>query len=123
MAKHPICSSRRSDSAALLKSRVLVLAFALAMPGTAAAKAYVLFHSFNGSVFARFPHTFVELSGTLDGSGRIVHENYGYPVLHVTPAVLAGNVRGAVEAEDEEYSARPASISRCLSATSNITTL
>lgn len=64
----------------------------------------VLFHSFNGSVvFGRFPHAFIELTGTLDADGRAIHENYGYTAISTTPAILTGNVAGTIHVEEEKY--------------------
>lgn len=110
-----VCSrlSNRADSALPAKRggaprpgrwvRALVIAsIALLWPTVADAAVLLRFHSFTGSVFGRYPHAFIELSGTLD-SGRPVHENYGYTAVHVTPALLAGNVRGTIESENEGY--------------------
>jgi hypothetical protein len=73
----------------------------LLQPSLASAHVVAIFHSFNGSIFGRYPHAFVEFAGTLEEARRPVHENYGYTAIHVTPAVLSGNVRGTVESESD----------------------
>jgi len=100
-----ISFAARPDSAAQRLSRLFALACLalLLQPGGANAKVVVVFHSFNGSVFGRYPHTFVELTGTLDAGGNPVHENYGYTAVHVTSALLSGNVRGTVASERDDY--------------------
>lgn len=82
----------------------MVLAAAVCCwPTGATAHVVLAFHSFNGSVFGRFPHAFVEFSGTLDETGRVVHENYGYTAVTISPAILSGNVVGTIESEPEKY--------------------
>jgi hypothetical protein len=77
---------------------------ALGLPGTAGARVMLLFHSFNGSLFfGRFPHAFIELSGTLDADGRAIHENYGYTAVETSPAILSGNVVGTIHVEEDRY--------------------
>lgn len=96
----------RSFVSRLLQGRLFRLALALALgcsPAAASAHVVLVFHSFNGSFFGRYPHAFVELSGTLDESGQVVHENYGYTAVSVTPAILSGNVAGTIESEPEKY--------------------
>jgi hypothetical protein len=51
----------------------------------------------------RFPHTFVHLHGTLEGTGAKVDENYGYSAKSATPAVLAGPVEAIVMVEKPKY--------------------
>ena len=76
----------------------------MAAPGYASAHIMVLFHSFNGTLlFGRFPHAFIELTGTRDADGRPVHENYGYTPVTISPAILSGNVAGTIYVEDEKY--------------------
>ena len=60
------------------------------------------FHSFNGSVlFGRFPHTFIVLDGTLESTGEVINENYGFSARETTSAVLRGPVEHMVLAESE----------------------
>lgn len=52
----------------------------------------------------RFPHAFVELSGTLDSTGERVEANYGFTVRHqLGPSVLMGPVQGEVDSEGRDY--------------------
>jgi hypothetical protein len=86
-------------------ARVILLAIVCALaPATAQARVMLVFHSFNGSLFAgRYPHTFVELTGTLDGDGRVIHENYGYTGDGTAMQALAGPMRGTISVETDEY--------------------
>lgn len=87
-------------------ARAALLAFALAAaPALAQARVMVLFHSFNGSVFfGRYPHAFVELTGTLDGDGRAIHENYGYSAVGEDYGILMGKtVPGRITVEEDRY--------------------
>lgn len=104
MFRH-LFSTARADSPAHGRNRLAVLACLalLLLPGGAHARVVVVFHSFNGSMLGRYPHTFVELAGTLEAGGNPVHENYGYTAVHVTPALLSGNVRGTVASESDDY--------------------
>lgn len=79
------------------------LILALAWSGPAFAEVQIHFHSFNGSVlWGRYPHTFVVLEGTLDETGRVINENYGFSARRVTPAILSGPVEHMVLAESEK---------------------
>ena len=78
----------------------LVLVLALLWAGPALAEVTIHFHSFNGSVmFGRYPHTFIVLEGTLEESGAVVNENYGFSARVASPAVLSGPVEHMVLAE------------------------
>ena len=82
---------------------ILALA-ALLCASSAGAQVHVTFHSFNGSIFfGRYPHTFVSLDGTLDKSGQVIHENYGWSAKHVSPAVLTGPVFGEILHEKDKW--------------------
>ncbi|GIX19936.1 MAG: hypothetical protein KatS3mg120_1612 [Erythrobacter sp.] len=92
---------------AWLNRLVLMLALALLAAAPAAAAVRLHFHSFNGSVMAgRYPHAFIVLEGTLEESGRVVNENYGFFARSVGPAVLSGPVEHMVMSE------KPAQIAR-----------
>jgi len=76
----------------------------LALVHPALAQVRVAFHSFNGSMMGgRYPHTFVVLTGTLDETGAVVNENYGYTATSVGPAILMGNVAGTIMIEKPRY--------------------
>jgi hypothetical protein len=81
----------------------LRLVLALFWAGPALAEVQIHFHSFNGSlVWGRYPHTFVVFEGTLEKSGAVVDENYGFSARTVTPAILSGPVEHMVLAETEK---------------------
>lgn len=78
----------------------LLALLALVWSGPALADVQIHFHSFNGSVlFGRYPHTFIVLEGTLDSTGEVIDENYGFSARKVTPAILSGPVEHMVLAE------------------------
>lgn len=74
----------------LLMHIAALLALVWTTPALADVKIH--FHSFNGSMFGRYPHTFIVLEGTLKSSGKRVNENYGFSARKVTPAILNGPV-------------------------------
>ena len=61
------------------------------------------FHSFNGSLFGRYPHTFVVFEGTLDSTGEAVNENYGFSARDAGPGVLFGSAEHIVMSEEPRY--------------------
>ena len=65
------------------------------------------FHSFNGSVlFGRYPHTFVVLEGTLEETGQVVNENFGFTAKKVSTAILRGPVEHDILIEEPKYIAK-----------------
>ena len=88
-------------------SRLVAIILSLAALGwslPAAAAVTMSFHSFNGSVFfGRYPHTFVVLEGTLDGTGQKVKENYGFTAKTVSTAILSGPVEHEIVVEPDKY--------------------
>jgi len=87
--------------------RFLTLVTALVLSSwslPAAAEVKMSFHSFNGSVlFGRYPHAFVALEGTVDSTGEVVEENYGFTAKKVTTAILSGPVEHDILIETDEY--------------------
>lgn len=85
--------------------RLMLILAALALwQAPAQARVQVAFHSFNGSViWGRYPHTFVAFDGTLDDTGEVIHENYGFSAKSNSPAVLSGPVEQIVMTEKEKY--------------------
>jgi hypothetical protein len=82
----------------------MLLALLSIWPQVASARVVLEFRSFNGSYFwGHLPHAFIQLDGTLDSDGRRVHENFGYTVVKLTPAILSGYVQGTVEPVEEDY--------------------
>lgn len=85
----------------LFKRLIVLLALLWAPP--ALAEVQIHFHSFNGSVlFGRYPHTFIVLEGTLEATGAVVNENYGFSARRASPAVLSGPVEHMILAESEK---------------------
>lgn len=81
----------------------LLALFALLSSGAAMAAVEIHFHSFNGSVFGRYPHTFIVLDGTLEADGRVIKENYGFSAKSSTAAILSGWTEHMVYVEKDKY--------------------
>lgn len=89
-------------------SRHFALAFALLLaallPQAARAQVLLSFHSFTGSItHGRYPHAFIALEGTLDGSRRRVRANYGYTPVTVSAAIFQGNVPAKIHVEKRKH--------------------
>jgi len=67
------------------------------------AEVKVHFHSFNGSMFGRYPHAFVVFEGRLDDTGEVVNENYGFSARTAGPNVLMGATHHVVMSEKARY--------------------
>lgn len=80
----------------------LLALVALAWSGAAMAEVQIHFHSFNGSMFGRYPHTFIVLEGTLESTGARVNENYGFSARSSTAAITSGWAEHMVLAESEK---------------------
>ncbi len=71
------------------------------------AEVQIHFQSFNGSVlFGRYPHTFIVLEGTLDSTGEVIDENYGFTTSSAMAAATQDWVTHLVESEPERYISR-----------------
>ena len=85
-------------------ARVILFLTALACWTDAAlAQVQVSFHSFNGSLFGRYPHAFVVFEGRLDDTGEVVNENYGFSARTAGPNVLMGPVAHIIMTEKSKY--------------------
>ena len=82
---------------------LLFLAAFLAWHGPAQARVDVHFHSFNGSFFGRYPHAFVVFEGTLDDTGEVINENYGFSARTAGPNVLMGPTAHIIMTEKPKY--------------------
>ena len=88
-----------------LKHFIILLALISGAP--AFAEVQIHFHSFNGSVlWGRYPHTFIVLEGTLEKTGAVVNENYGFSARSVSPAILSGPVEHMILAESAKNIAK-----------------
>ncbi|UAB78701.1 hypothetical protein INR77_02945 [Erythrobacter sp. SCSIO 43205] len=81
----------------------LLTLIALAWSTASMAAVEIHFHSFNGSVFGRYPHTFIVLDGTLEADGRVIKENYGFSAKSSTAAILNGWASHMVYVEKDKY--------------------
>jgi len=87
-------------------SRLLLLAlllFGLHAPAAAAVEIAFYSRELGGN---NFPHAFVALHGTVDGTGERVDTTYGFTAKAVTPAILFGSVAGEVVVEGPREIAR-----------------
>lgn len=85
----------------------LIALIALISSGQALAAVEIHFHSFNGSVLiGRYPHAFFVLEGTLDETGEVINENYGFSARTVGTSILRGPVEHMVLAETERQISR-----------------
>jgi hypothetical protein len=70
------------------------------------ASAAVQVHFYSREFGNQFPHAFVKVEGTLDGTGEKVSANYGFTASSITPAILMGSVKGYVQALKADYMAK-----------------
>jgi hypothetical protein len=77
---------------------LLGLLFMVAAPATATVEIAFYSRELGGN---NFPHAFVALHGTVDGTGERVDTSYGFTAHSVTPALLFGSVAGEVVVEGE----------------------
>lgn len=85
----------------------LLLAFLLLWGALAPADAAVEIAFYSRELGGNnFPHAFVQLSGTVDGTGERVDTSYGFTAKAVTPAILLGSVAGEVVVEGSRQIAR-----------------
>ena len=86
---------------------MIVTLLSLGWATPALAEVQLSFHSFNGSVlFGRYPHAFVVLEGTLEESGQVVNENFGFTAKKVSTAILRGPVEHDILIEEPKYIAK-----------------
>jgi len=79
---------------------LLVLCAGLVTP---AARAEVVVSFYSHDFGDRFPHAFIVLKGEIDATGEAVDTNYGFTATSVSPAILMGSVKGAVQSLDADY--------------------
>ena len=83
---------------------LLLMPMMLALPP--AAQAAVQVHFYSREFGNQFPHAFIIVEGTIDGTGEKVSANYGFTATSVTPAILMGSVKGYVQALKADYMAK-----------------
>ena len=86
--------------------RLVLLALLLLashVPASAAVEISFYSREMNGD---NFPHAFVVLKGTVDGTGDPVDTSFGFTAKAVTPAILLGSVGGEVVVEGPRQIAR-----------------
>jgi len=80
---------------------VLIAAFVSQLPAAAYAEVTATFYSRDFGDY--FPHAFVRLTGTVESTGEKLDTNYGFTAVNVSPAILAGSVKGMIETKDAKY--------------------
>ncbi|WP_447761103.1 hypothetical protein [Sphingopyxis panaciterrae] len=87
--------------------RLILFCLALFCTGLVApARAEVVVSFYSHDFGDRFPHAFVVLKGQVDATGEAVDANYGFTATAVSPAILLGSVKGAVQALGADYIAK-----------------
>ena len=85
----------------MLRKSLLAILLSLALAAPASAAVTITFYS--REFGERFPHAFVELSGTLDQDGTPVSGSWGFTAKTLSPAILMGSVEGVVERVTDLY--------------------
>lgn len=57
----------------------------------------------NGERIVEFPHAFITLRGTPDKGGRAIDGNWGFTADTISPAILAGSVKGRMASAEKAY--------------------
>jgi hypothetical protein len=70
-----------------------------AMPAQAEVTLTFYSHDFGKN----FPHAFYTLKGTVDATGEKVDTSYGFTAVTISPSILMGSVKGAVQSLDAKY--------------------
>lgn len=86
----------------LILLSLLLLCVGLANPVRAEVVVSFYSHDFGD----RFPHAFIVLKGKIDATGEVVDVNYGFTATSVSPAILLGSVKGAVQTSKPDYIAK-----------------
>lgn len=85
--------------------RICLLLLVFLWPCASPAAVEIGFHS--REFGETFPHGFITLFGTVDGTGERVDANFGFTVRsQIGPSVLLGPVQGAIVSESPAYVAR-----------------
>ena len=91
---------------ALPQPSLFLLAF-LASPAHAAYDVAFYSHemqaSGNGERIVEFPHAFITLRGRPDAGGRALDGNWGFTADSISPAILAGPVKGRIAKAGKAY--------------------
>ncbi|HET9460167.1 MAG TPA: hypothetical protein VFO51_09330 [Sphingomicrobium sp.] len=91
----------RDGLVTMLRRLLLFLLLTLGWAGAAAAEIEIHFHS--KDMASTFPHAFVRLTGTDEGTGEAVDVNYGFTPVSLTPAILFGPVQGMMHRVSRQY--------------------
>ncbi|MEZ5709564.1 MAG: hypothetical protein R3E02_09285 [Blastomonas sp.] len=83
--------------------RLILLFLAPLMFHAQSAWAAVTITFYSHEFGSEFPHAFVTLKGTLDGSGERIDTNYGFTPVNVGPHLLWGWAKGRLDIAEAEY--------------------
>ena len=75
--------------------------FLIFAPASARAEITATFYSHDFG--DHFPHSFITLKGTVEGTGEGVDTNYGFTAKTTSPAILLGSVTGIIETKNAKY--------------------
>ena len=85
-------------------TRLILAIFILCCPAALPAQVQIQFYSKDSG--KSFPHAFVRLTGSVEGSGEAIDTNYGFTAARVSPAILVGAVNGKIQTVDPQYVSR-----------------
>ena len=90
----------------MIRLLLFLLAF-FATPATAAIEIAFYSHemqaSGNGERIIEFPHAFITMRGKPDAGGRTIDGNWGFTADSISPAILAGPVKGRMASAGKAY--------------------
>jgi hypothetical protein len=86
-------------------SRLLILFLAIFASAPAPALAAVELSFYSKDFGSSFPHAYIALKGAPDGGGDAIDDNFGFTAAHISPAILAGSVKGEIIAVPAPYMA------------------
>jgi len=91
----------------MLRILLVLLVFLCASSANAAVEIAFFSHelqaSGNGERIVEFPHAFVTLRGRPDAGGRAINGNWGFTADSISPAILAGPVKGRMASAGKAY--------------------
>lgn len=92
----------------MTKFRILLIMFAalFLLPWSNPARAEVTVSFFSHEFGKNFPHAFIVMKGKLDTSGQLVDIAYGFTAIKISPGILLGSVKGAVQTPKPDYIAK-----------------
>ncbi|MEY4270763.1 MAG: hypothetical protein RLZZ58_1979 [Pseudomonadota bacterium] len=89
-----------------LRFFLTLLVAVLFTPWSAPARADVTVQFYSHEFGKNFPHAFITMKGTLNATGQAVDAAYGFTAISISPGILLGSVKGAVQTPKADYIAK-----------------